>query len=525
MSSDKAVKLHILLQDGGFSVDGPESVLVGQNTTLKCSASRYNFSADSIEWYKDSLTTGKKMLTSDPASRDLRYDVSLTQTDFSYTKELKLYNVTLNERGNYMCRVRLLEPSNGGQYPQRPQTSSWTSARRRSYSPRRAGAGTYFYGQDNLQQELSLHLEVLSPEPPLLVNTNLKPEVNKTKQPLLVAQPEDGLELFCRVSGRPRPQMKWYLNGLRLTSTTTTTRVQLTDEDQVVRINYVSPKDEGLYECKAENMLGYSQAARLVRLQESFEREAVYANISLPVIVAVVIALMLVLVLIIIAKLCYNKAKKAKGHHQQQPSTSCNSSSRGWKDPPTPPTPRLMQFEMPLTASSSRSRSTTNGEACADDEECRVTLTSNSNRDEGSISPVPTIHCDTLGSGIGVPGGHLCHCHLHPTYYPSSSMMPKCSICDFNTAMPPTSIYGGGISPPAGTTPIPTLGIPTSGAYATTTLGRPLLHHTANGHAMHYNANADGIGLGVGGTLLRNSRYDNSHRSRSHSPPRLSAEF
>ncbi len=408
-----------------------------------------------------------------------------------------MHNITLRDRGRYVCRARLLEA------PYTRTAASTSSGRRRSYN---SGGGTHFYGQDNLQQEIDFNLDVLPLEHPLLIDTNLKPEVNKKTQPLLVKEPEDGLKLFCRVSGRPRPRMEWYLNGNRLRPNTT--RIQLTDDDQVVKINYVSPRDEGLYECKAENRVGSTQAAHLVRLQSTLDRERMYAKIHVPVIVAVAVALFLVILLIIVASCCYNYSKKKKGSARCSSSGSTPDRGRAWKDPPTPPTPRLTQFDMALVSSS---RSTTNGD---EDDECRVTLT-NSNRDDGSISPVPTIQC----GGPPVGGGHLCHCHMQPTYYPSSAMMPKCSICDFNVTMPP---YGGTPSPPPGSGM--GVGGPLAAAYATTTLGRPLLggHH---GQYMHYN-NAHG------GTLMR-TRYDpggvlgnhHSHRSRSHSPPRLSAEF
>ena len=75
----------------------------------------------------------------------------------------------------------------------------------------------------------------------------------KDGQPLIVEQPEDGAELVCQVAGRPKPSVNWYLNGKKLKPTLNNSRVQVTDDNQVVRISYVSSKDEGLYECEAEN--------------------------------------------------------------------------------------------------------------------------------------------------------------------------------------------------------------------------------------------------------------------------------
>ena len=127
---------------------------------------------------------------------------------------------------------------------------------------------------------------------------------------LTVQEPEDGIELFCKVHGRPRPLIKWFLNGQILKPTLNTTRVQILEDHQVVRINYVSAKDEGLYECKAENTVGYTKATHLVQLKSTAELDAMYAQISLPVIIAVVIALLVVILLLVIAKICYMKRQK-----------------------------------------------------------------------------------------------------------------------------------------------------------------------------------------------------------------------
>ena len=61
--------------------------------------------------------------------------------------------------------------------------------------------------------------------------------------------------------------------------------------------------------------------------------QILYENISVPVIIAVVVAITLVILLLIFAKICYSR------HHTRR--------KRVWKAPPTPPTPRLTQYEAP----------------------------------------------------------------------------------------------------------------------------------------------------------------------------------
>ena len=102
----------------GFNVDGPQNVLEGENITLKCSASIYNFS--SVEWYKDTLSGDMKL---DKSNYKLR--IEETSTKFSFTKKLTLINVTIGDRGNYICRGRRL---------QTPMTAAVISSQRRSSS-------------------------------------------------------------------------------------------------------------------------------------------------------------------------------------------------------------------------------------------------------------------------------------------------------------------------------------------------------------------------------------------------------
>ena len=113
------------------------------------------------------------------------------------------------------------------------------------------------------------------------------------------------------------------------------------DNNQVVSISYVSDKDEGIYECEAKNSIGSIRVLRKLQLRSTIETHQIYDQLSIPVIVAVVIAVFLVIILIVIAKLCYGRRTKAN-------SSITTSSGCPWKDPPTPPTPKLTQFELPL---------------------------------------------------------------------------------------------------------------------------------------------------------------------------------
>ena len=324
--------------DGGFSLDGPNNVLVGEAITLKCSASKYNFSSDSIEWYKDTLNGEKKLETS------YRYQVDLVEDNsrFSFTMELRIMNVTLSDKGRYLCRVgsQMLDGSTSQQNNQQRQSSYQVSASRR-----RSQYDSHSNDDPSLDYEnqLSFKLNVLPLEHPVLISSNLVSNSQIENQPLIIEQPEDGAELVCRVSGRPWPEIKWFLNGQKLRPTLNNSRVQIIDDNQVVRVSYVSAKDEGLYECEVKNQIGSIRVLRKMALRSTIETIQMYDQLSIPVIVAVVIAVFLVIILIVIAKLCYGRSKKANSSITSTTSTGCP-----WKDPPTPPTPKLTQFDMPM---------------------------------------------------------------------------------------------------------------------------------------------------------------------------------
>ena len=441
------------IPDNGFSVNGPENVLVGEAISLKCSASKYNFSQDSIEWYKDSLHGAKKLVNSP------RYKVDLTSTRFSFTKELTVLNVTLGDKGRYYCKVSRIE-----------DRRSPMASRRRSYSRG---------NEDENTSQLSFHLNVLPLEHPVFIATNLVSKVDEDTRPLIVQAPEDGIELTCKVHGRPRPLITWYLNGKKLKPTLNTTRVQILDDNQEVRINYVSSKDEGLYECHAENRVGFTQATHLVQLKSTAERDAMYAQISIPVIIAVVIALLVVILLLIIAKICYMKRQKK---------TSSVSTAPAWKEPSTPPTPRLTHYnEYALNTSA------TPPQNLSEEEECRVTLT-------GSVSPMGTLrtsgtprhltphpseiygHCHYEANTVGLPPQGL---HSHDPLL----QFQQFSICDCSAQTLPQG-----------------------------TLERQFPHL--------YSAVPRSNCAGTAMTMHRNY-YHGSQRSRSHShsPSRRSAEY
>merc|ERR1712038_1832285 len=105
------------------------------------------------------------------------------------------------------------------------------------------------------------------------------------------------------------------------------------------------------------------------------------SNIAVPIIIAISIALLLVLLIVIIVRLCL---------------TSC----RTWKAPPSPPTPRLTQYELP--------------EEGQETESCRLTLSRGGSPYAHSLSPPQSVAQSCHGCG-GCQG--TCH---------------QCSSCHYN---------------------------------------------------------------------------------------------
>ena len=74
----------------------------GDPVQLKCSASVYNFTHDSIEWYKHTMR-GDRLLKGD--DEDL-FRITTSTTDFSFNKVIDIPSARLLDEGRYICRVK-----------------------------------------------------------------------------------------------------------------------------------------------------------------------------------------------------------------------------------------------------------------------------------------------------------------------------------------------------------------------------------------------------------------------------------
>ena len=313
------------VEDDGFAMTGPEKAMEGDHVKLTCKASVYNFTRGSMRWYKDS-TDGEEEITGEKT----RVVFKQISTKWSFGEELHFKNLSLADKGLYFCRVK----SNSGDVEDRDIYRN---------NPRRHfGFGVQRDGHEHqVSPRRSHRLRVISLAAPLRKSSNLNG--GRT----IVEQPQDGLRLECLVSGRPAPRVFWRLNGELVRETVNTTRVSIVQEGQVLEVSYVSPADEGLYSCVAENKVGAWSSQEIVALRATIETETAYENLSVPVIVAVAVAVALVVVIVCVVKLCYDgRNRKRKVKAAASPASAAARSPTGWKAPPTPPTPRLTQYEM-----------------------------------------------------------------------------------------------------------------------------------------------------------------------------------
>jgi len=250
------------------------------------------------------------------------------------------------------------------------------------------------------------------------------------------------LVLQCRVLGRPRPTVRWMHNGVTLAHEGWGGRVNLTDGNQSLYLTDLTKADSGRYECHVTNSSGATAVFQNVQVEEASLLASIFATgIAIPVFIAVGVAVVLAIVLILLARLCL--CRNGGGRI-----------GRGgrWKAPPTPPTPRLTQFDMPDDDVDLQDAA----------ESCRLTLSR-----DGS----PFVNTTTALSTV-TAAGTVCHgctgcqgtCH-------------QCSGCHYNF----------------------------NGIYGCTTMAAAHAHHAATAGSPYSNGGSTGGTLystGGGGSIL-----------------------
>lgn len=148
----------------------------------------------------------------------IKYNFSFTDievishdTDYSHRKEIRWSSIGGASSGKYVCRANVIKDDT-------PEFRSWT-------------------------------LEVVEPKRPEVVESNI--DGNSMKH--LLGEP---LQLQCKFSGIPRPQITWYKDGNEISNEGNDSRISLSDDNTLLDIHYIKAEDEGRYKCIAANRIG-----------------------------------------------------------------------------------------------------------------------------------------------------------------------------------------------------------------------------------------------------------------------------
>ena len=229
--SQREVPLLVSEYENGFEVSGLEAdrkYYAGDEVTIKCLASKYKYSKITMNVKNEDCKRRMdehRRLQGSHGSHDHHnekfdraqlikicgVETETEDTEHSLVQTLTLYNMTLEDSGQYTCKAHT--PDGG-----RPDY------KRRS-------------------------LEVFPIVAPRVMDTNM----NGTTVGLRV---EDEYILYCHVGGDPRPVVTWYKDGLPVNESNF---VDVTEFS--LKIKYLRAEDSGHYECVGENPGGSVSAS------------------------------------------------------------------------------------------------------------------------------------------------------------------------------------------------------------------------------------------------------------------------
>ncbi|KJH48745.1 immunoglobulin I-set domain protein [Dictyocaulus viviparus] len=99
------------------------------------------------------------------------------------------------------------------------------------------------------------HNEAGSAEATINVDVLVPPVINRDKIDMSPRLPAgQTLMLICDVSGKPQPEIKWYVNNTEITSETE--GIELGNTHKFIKVNNITLNDRGVYSCVALNVAG-----------------------------------------------------------------------------------------------------------------------------------------------------------------------------------------------------------------------------------------------------------------------------
>ena len=374
----------------GLEVEGPTQAVEGDAVEVQCSASKYNFSANSLGWFK--LLGARRVPVTRLRKKSLGSRLEVVESNpsnFDVGSRLKFESLAPADSGVYVCRVtgsdgapqerKLNLTVHQMEYPvfvetfnmddtmyvksdetvemkcvargvPKPTVSWYLNDTAIDFSKDlnfilshsgqslRVAAvvagkseGRYTCKASNRAGIASLEQNIVKVESPKIYETNMvgSAQIIDTEFQQTV-EPGSSLNLTCRARGNPEPHITWRLNGEMLRAR----HGVMVNRRQTLIVNPVGPTDEGRYECVASNIGGSVSRYQLVKLKQTPLPASVFSpHIAIPIYIAIGVALVIAVLTLVAIKYC------------------C---ARSLKSPATPPTPRLTQYEQPEETESCR---------------------------------------------------------------------------------------------------------------------------------------------------------------------------
>ncbi|XP_022178523.1 vascular endothelial growth factor receptor 1 isoform X3 [Myzus persicae] len=190
----------------GLGIKGPPIVVDGDDITIECGASKYNYN-ENIKWIYRDLNNIES-----PVNNDKNVILTNNKTALSYRSYLMIKNITNTFDGEYLCMV--------------PESYEKNSA-------------TILYSVLVQKSKIPVISE--------LSNSSISKV--KTGKPA---------QFNCYIKeGMPPPTVTWFKNGqiLRLNKNDSN-RLELRDKNQTLVIRFTALEDEGYYVCNISNKVG-----------------------------------------------------------------------------------------------------------------------------------------------------------------------------------------------------------------------------------------------------------------------------
>jgi len=238
------VKFFVTTLPEGFHIEGPTQAIEGDSVELLCAASKYNYTDNSLVWYKQigkeykevtTLGNGEVSFKNQKLAKKYRFPPTIQVIDdipskFDVGKRMRFESVKPQDSGVYACRARIQGPTKRHNLP---------------------------YDETIVERQMELKVQRL--EIPEFVET-----LNMNTDTIYIKEDGETIEMKCKVKGNPIPKVFWYLNDTAI-NFVKDMNFQTFDDGQSLRIAaVVAKKNEGKYSCKASSRAGVAHLDQMI---------------------------------------------------------------------------------------------------------------------------------------------------------------------------------------------------------------------------------------------------------------------